>query len=64
MPPITAQEFYFSWAVFDQKISQINPSPRLRAMEGQSIFLLITLFILPVIVRIYTFVGKKKMICN
>lgn len=38
MPPITAQEFYFSWAVFDQKISQINPSPRLRAMEGQSIF--------------------------
>lgn len=65
MPPITSLEIYFSWAAFEQKISEINLSPRLRAMGGQSIlFLLITLFTLVIIVRIYTFAGKKKMICN
>ncbi|EEN83025.1 hypothetical protein POREN0001_0906 [Porphyromonas endodontalis ATCC 35406] len=37
MPPITSLEIYFSWAAFEQKISEINLSPRLRAMGGQSI---------------------------
>lgn len=37
MPPITSLEIYFSWAAFEQKISEINLSPRLRAMEGKGI---------------------------
>lgn len=38
MPPITSLEIYFSWAAFDQKISQINPSPRLRQWKVRVFF--------------------------